>query len=172
MTYYWQSTWSRSKRHYDPFQDQEGMLSLRSCRVDSGRMLLFTVEQVFLPMGGFDWCLMQVHGTSKGVRGGRRPETFFMFKCSCLTIQYEFYTSSQENRSSVPNGSPYSHTLSGGSCVVLSSVLLFLSVLHEHRLENQAFAQWFLTQHNNPCWTPDSHFPKMWTPASFIYICL
>ena len=99
MTYYWQLTWSRSKRHCGPFQDQEGMLSLRSCRVDSGRMLLFTVERVFLPVGGFDWCLMQVHGASKGVRGGGRPETFLMLKLflSYHTMWILYYQSREQN---------------------------------------------------------------------------
>ena len=39
----------------------------RSCLVDAGKMLLFMVEYVFLPMGGH---IMQIHNVELGERRG------------------------------------------------------------------------------------------------------
>ena len=65
---------------------------LRSCLVDAGRTLLFMLEQVFLLMGSFGGCLMQIHDAQGGERGGQRAEkNFLCLNFSCLAIKYEFY---------------------------------------------------------------------------------
>ena len=50
-----------SKPYHDPLQNQEGMLSLRSCLIGAKLMLFFIVEQVFLPMGRLGRWIMQIH---------------------------------------------------------------------------------------------------------------
>ena len=46
--------------------------SLRSCLVGAERMLLFIVEQVFLPMAKFVPCIKQIHNAQQ--RAERKPK--------------------------------------------------------------------------------------------------
>ena len=47
--------------HRDSLQDEKECYLLRRCLVDAKRMFLYMVEQVFLPMGRFDQCVIQIH---------------------------------------------------------------------------------------------------------------
>ena len=65
---------------------------LKSGLVDARGMLLFMVEEVFLPMGEI-WSMHDAN-TQSTVRGNRRPkgrEEFLWLNLSCLVIRYEFY---------------------------------------------------------------------------------
>ena len=51
----------RVVHHRDSLQDEKECYLLRRCLVDAKRMFLYMVEQVFLPMGRFDQCVIQIH---------------------------------------------------------------------------------------------------------------
>ena len=76
MNYYWQLTQSDSLAEIK----KECYLS-RSCPINAKRMLLFMVEQVFLPMGEFGWCIMQIYNHSWDGGGGEeaKGQSFFFF---------------------------------------------------------------------------------------------
>ena len=65
--------------HPDPLQDQEGMYLLRSCLVDARRILYFMVEQVFLPMGRFDFVSQSYTMYSGGERRLKSREECFVY---------------------------------------------------------------------------------------------
>ena len=44
-----------------PYKIKKACYLLRSFLVGARRMLLFMVEQVFLPMGSFGGCIMQIY---------------------------------------------------------------------------------------------------------------
>ena len=80
MNYYWQLTQSDSLAEIK----KECYLS-RSCPINAKRMLLFMIEQVFLPMGEFGWCIMQIHNHSWGGGGGEEAKGqsfFFLFRAT------------------------------------------------------------------------------------------
>ena len=55
-----------------PHKIKKGGYRLRSCLVGAGRMLLFIVEQVFLPMARFVPCIKQTHNAQE--RAKRKPK--------------------------------------------------------------------------------------------------
>ena len=75
-----------------PYKIKKECYLLRSCPVDARTMLLFTVEQVFLPMGDI-WSMQNADTqcTVVGERGGQWTETFLCLNFSCLAIKCEFY---------------------------------------------------------------------------------
>ena len=88
--FYGQLTQFKSKHHRDPLWDQEGMLSLRGCLINARRMLVFVVEQVFLPTW-MVWWIQNVDArcTAEGRPKGR--ENFVCLNFSCFAIKYELY---------------------------------------------------------------------------------
>ena len=75
---------------------------LLSC-LDARRMLLFMVEHVFLWMGRFGQCIMWVHNTQCGERGGQRAEkSFLCVNFSCLAINKDFISHNQASWCKVP----------------------------------------------------------------------
>ena len=90
MMDYWQFTQSRSKCHVAPHEIKKDC-----CLVDARGMLLFVVEQVFLPMGEV-W-LMHNAGTQCTVEGreeAKGPRKIFTFKffLSCHKIWILFHS--------------------------------------------------------------------------------
>ena len=74
-----------------PYKMEKECYLLRSCLVDAGRMLLFMVELVFLPMGEV-W-LIHNADTQCTVGGERRTKgrRIFTFKFFLSCDKYEFY---------------------------------------------------------------------------------
>ena len=72
-----------------PYKIKKECYLLRSCLVDTRRMLLFMVEQVFLPIEVWS---IQIHSAWEEEK--RRPkgrEIFLCLNLSYLAIKYEFY---------------------------------------------------------------------------------
>ena len=72
-----------------PYKIKKECYLLRSCLVDTRRMLLFMVEQVFLPIEVWS---IQIHSAREEEK--RRPkgrEIFLCLNLSYLAIKYEFY---------------------------------------------------------------------------------
>lgn len=71
--------------HVTPYEMKKECCLFRSCLVDAGRMLLFSVEPVFLLMG--EAWVMHNPDTQCTVRGERRPkgreDFFFKYLLSC-----------------------------------------------------------------------------------------
>lgn len=76
---------------YDLLQDQERTLSLSSCLVGAGKMLLLMVKQVFLPKR--EVCSIYNTNTQWIVGEERRQKgrDFLHLNFSCPAINYEFY---------------------------------------------------------------------------------
>ena len=78
--------------HVTPYKLKKECCLLRSCLADARRMLVFMVEQVFLPMGKFGRCQVQMHNAQCGERGDQRAEkNFLCFSVSCIAMKYEFH---------------------------------------------------------------------------------
>lgn len=68
-----------------PYKIKKEYYLSRSCLVDPGRMLLFMVEYVFLPMGRCKY-IMQSWGREEA-----KGQKIFMLNFYCLEIKYKLY---------------------------------------------------------------------------------
>lgn len=58
--------------NWAPYKIKKDSYFLRSCLVDGRSILLFMVEQIFLPIGKFDQCIEHIHNVQERERRGQR----------------------------------------------------------------------------------------------------
>ena len=73
-----------------PYKIKKECHLLRSCLVDARRMLLFMVEQVFLPIEEV-WSIQIHNAQGEEERRPKGREIFLCLNLSYLAIKYEFY---------------------------------------------------------------------------------
>ena len=76
--------------HVTPYKIKKECYLLRHCIVPAGKMmLLFRVEQIFLPMGRFDF-VSELHNVQRGREEAEEQRRIFCLHFSCLAIKIWF----------------------------------------------------------------------------------